>query len=1556
MSELTTKGAQNARPLMLRQLLTGRRLLAVGGTGFLGKVWLSLLLHRYPELGHVYLVVRPRKGQDTQARFWAEVVTSPTFDPLREKYGRTGFEEFIKEKITPIPGDVSDPFAGVPESVRDQLRGRIDAMVNIAGVVDFNPPLDYALKSNAFGMQNLVALAKDLGGVPFMHTSTCYVAGDRTGEVHEIDPLSYPFPKADKLEKQHWDPAREIAECVDLVENVRHRANDAFRQSAFLDQAKKNLIERGEPARGSALADELEKVRRKFIEDRLIKDGTERAKFWGWHNIYTYTKSIGEQILCLSGLPFTIVRPAVIESSIEYPEVGWCEGVNTSAPLIYLSMKGPGGFPAEKESVLDVIPVDMVSAGMICALGELLEGNPRVVYQLGSSDSAPLPMYRLIELVGLGKRRHYNEKAGGNPLFNWIMAHNEPGHMTAEEYYASGPTAQAGWVKSVAGFVRSVGGPLKPLTGPAAKQLETVSKQLLIRARILDQFVPFTATHNYRFSCANTRAAYMRLPEAERAQLPWWPERIDWRYYLLDVHIPGLERHVMPEIDERITKPAEALRRHDTLTDLIDEVAERHRHAAALAQTHTDGFAVVTYQSLREHALTVAARLRSLGLNPGDRVLVSGQNHHDWPIVYFGALYAGGVVVPVDPALKPEQIANIQSVAQLRFAVMDQKARDAFGGAIACVQLDLHELAASGDADELEAALAAEPHRCQPNDVASILFTSGTTGTPKGVMLTHTNFCSLLGSLGKIFPLRETDRILSVLPLHHTFEFSCGLLLPLSRGARIIYLDEINGERLTYGLREGRVTGMVGVPALWQLLERRIRGQVKEKGAFFEVAVDLGLDLNRWLGKTAGLDVGRLFFGSVHDRLGGNIRFLISGGAALPRETHQLFQGLGLHLAEGYGLTEAAPVLAVAEGGPGTKAGSVGKAIPGVTLKILNPDKDGVGEVLARGPNVMMGYFGNAEATAQVLDGDGWLHTGDIGRIDHKGRLSLLGRSKEVVVNASGENIYLDDVESTLGTVSGVKEYSLVGLADPRGGERLGLLAVPEEVVGLDRSSTHVRVKEALRDAVAKLPASQRPSVIHLVDADLPRTSSRKVVRKEVKKVLEKIVAASSTKHRRGESVAEPVAQAIAQVAGVDPATVTADTLMTDELHFDSLMWVELASALESLEGGQPDAEALTRCETVADVVRLVNVPKPTIVREEDVRDRVQIPSLIAQPLKSALGWAQRELYGTGLRTEVIGQGNIPQNRPVIVVSNHCSHLDMGLVKYALGPYGQKLVALAAKDYFFEGNKWVVAYFEQLTNLEPIDRKRGFRASLEQAKSVISNGNVVLLFPEGTRRTDGVVGEFKPLVGWLALDTGFDILPLHREGTFDALPKGAVLPRKRDVKVRIGPALTIGELERLTRGLKHGDAARRVARMAQTAVEALRDGEVLELSRCAPEDFAEVEAPKEPAVVTALKGLPNRFAKDRLERPISWYFSLGEKDGPKWTVILTAEGCTVSEGRPPGGSADCVVKTSPEILTRIIRDGYVPDPGEFFSGAIKTNDIPLLIEFSRVFQLSEVSL
>ncbi|MEP7052115.1 MAG: AMP-binding protein [Pseudomonadota bacterium] len=1542
----------HAPTLDLRRMLSGKRLVVVGGTGFLGKVWWSFLLSRFPEVERIYLVMRPKGGSTVEQRYEKDVEPSPVLDPLRTAHG-ANFTNFIRNKLTVVAGDVVQPFCGVSSELRDELRGNIDAVVNVAGVVDFDPPLDEALEVNAFGVQNLVALARDLGGVPLLHTSTCYVAGEQTGHVPEIDPRDFPFPRAHELERSHWDPDREIAECLDVIEQARHRASDAFRQSRFLDEAKKNLLERNEPARGSVLDAEVKRVKRRFIEARLAEMGMERAQFWGFPNTYTYTKAIGEQIAAASGLPFTIVRPAVVESTSSFPFPGWNEGINTSAPLIFIVRQGGLQIPGS-DNYLDVIPCDMVAAGLTLALGELLEGRAKPVYQLGSSDTNPCTMRRFFELSGLYKRRYFQKTGKGGPVVSFLQSHWEGAMLSKSQFESYGPGVIAKQGKALSGLLRKAAkGPAAPLLKPAAKLVADFSEQQRKVGNVLTAFLPFTSQFHYIFGCDNTRAAHARLSEAERALVPWAPESIDWRSWFLDIHVPGLERWVFPQIEERLRRPKKAPERHDTLPALLDEMADRFGLGVALQRTEKEGLSRLSFSEWREHSAACAARLIESGVRPGDRVLLAAQNHPAWPIVFFGILKAGATVVPLDANIDAMAAENLREASGARVFIADAAVKERLQGKLNG-DVRFCDLLAMAENGSIGLGIAVEP-----DDVAVLIYTSGTTGRPKGVQLTHKNLTSLIASLAPLFPLGRGDRVLSVLPLHHTFELTCGLLLPLSRGARIVYLDELNADRLVNGLQVGKITALIGVPALWEMLERRIVARVAEHGALASHVFEFAIELNRALGKNLGLDTGKLLFGPVHQGLGGHLKFLVSGGAALPQSTHHLFAGLGLHLAEGYGLTEASPVLSVAPGGPKAKAGHVGRAIPGVELKIDAPNAEGVGEVLARGPNVMLGYAGDEEATAAVISG-GWLRTGDLGKIDRRGQLSIVGRAKDVVVASSGENVYPDDVEARLGKVEHVQELTVLGVPDHRGGERLALVAIPEASEEVPRAKRHQNARTALEAAMQRLPNGQRPALVLVFDAPLPRTSTRKVKRGDVRRLIERALSANETPaSSRGaarDGAAALVRGAVGTIARRDPVTIRAENTLRGDFGFDSLMLLELLVALEAQVGHSLDAERLSAATTVGEVEAVLRETKDarklatTTDIEQETEKPLEIPPLLRDAAMHWMGRAQMGFYDSVLRTKVTGRAFIPHNRNTIIAANHASHLDMGLVKYALGTYGEDLVSLAAQDYFFEGNRFRKAYFENFTNLVPMTRNGSLRQALRQAGDLLEQGKTVLIFPEGTRSPDGEIHEFKASLGHLALHHDKDIVPVYLGGTYAAFPKGASVPRQREVEARIGPPLLASELKRLTHGLAMSEASRVVAKLTERAVIELSKGRSLDLSKLQPRDVVTAPAVVEDKTLAPVfKELETRFVAGSVEKPVSFYFSLGDTE--RWSVRITDKTCEVINGKVES-PADCVLKTSPAMFTRIVREKYTPSPAEFVAGAVKSNNIQLLFTFQKAFQLS----
>lgn len=1542
-------------PLDVSKVLDGARIIVVGGTGFLGKVWLSLLLCHYPEVGKVFLVVRSKGSQDSEARFWTDIAPSEPFAPLRARHPGDEYEAFLRDKIHVVDADVSRPLCGFSNELRKEIEGTVDALVNVAGVVDFNPPLDEALLTNAAGMQNLVVLAKSLGDVPVLHTSTCYVAGYRAGRVEEVDPRDDPFPYFKDMPDAPWDPHREIAEGLALAASVNKHADDANRVAQYERDARAALEKRGEPTAGAPFAAEVKRFRDKFIGAEGERVGMERAKFWGWTNTYTYTKSLGEQVLAGSGLPFTICRPAVIESALAFPSPGWNEGINTMAPIMFMFMNGHMQIPSSERTHLDVIPVDMVAGGMILALAALLEGTHAPVYHQGTSHTNALSMHRLIELSGLYKRKHYQRTSKGNPWANFVQAHWEPTPVTMEGFFQHGAPAFAKASKTLSQLARKAAvGPAAIFMAPTSRALNSYSELAKRNGEIFSLFLPFMAETDYQFVTDAMSGVVARLNERDRAACNWAPEALDWRHYLMEVHCPGLDRWVMPLIEEKLQRPTRALRAYVSLLDVLDEAAERHEHRPALLRLESEGLARLSFTAWKQRSEATAARLAAMGVKPGDRVMLCAGNHPAWPIAYFGVLRAGAVAVPTDAAMEAGPLGNVLRASRASVVICDAKVRERLEGATAAL-VDLHELTA-----EDVSLVAPEVPRPTADTIASVIYTSGTTGTPKGVMLSHGNFCRMIAALAPIFPLGEGDRVLSVLPLHHTFEFTCGMLLPLSRGSSMVYLDELTGERVVQALRDAKVSAMVGVPALWQLLERRITQQVKDLGPGASTAFDLALALNRTLGEKVGLNVGQVLFGPVHARLGGRLRFLISGGAALPKETAELFRGIGLPLAEGYGLTEAAPVLTVAKASSSAKPGSVGAPVPGVEVKILNPDPSGVGEVAARGPNVMVGYADDPDATAAVLSKDGWLRTGDLGAIDKKGRLTLVGRSKDVVVASNGENIYPDDVERALGEVSLVKELVVLGIADPRGGERLALLAVPDldDVAAEDRPARRDKALRNLKHAVRDLPPAWQPAVVLPYDATLPRTATRKVKRAEVRPIVERLVAATTpVRPVAGKaSTDNPVRQAIAAIARRPVEEVTEKSRMRGDLGYDSLMAMELAVALEAIRGRQVPQE-MVNVETVGELERALGVDseharlhddeRAAAPKDDDEEITLDLPAPVKDAAKSALAVLQREFYASVMKPKVTGRAYIPHNRNALVVANHSSHLDMGFVKYALGSYGKNLVALAARDYFFD-TPLKRAVMENLTNVASFDRDAGLHETLNEVGELLRAGKTVLIFPEGTRSPDGRIQKFLGAVGFLTLHYEVDVLPVWLGGTFEALPKSGLFPKRRDITARIGPPLELDQIRRLTRGMKPVESARTVARLAQRAVESLRDGAVLDLSTLAS---AKEEAPRKHPLVVLFDELPKRFLPGRVDNPVSFYFTLGAEPEAKWTVEVSPSECRVVNGKSDTGTADCVLKTSPELFTRIVREGYQPGVPEFMSGQVKSNDVGLLQTFTRAFHL-----
>lgn len=614
----------------------------------------------------------------------------------------------------------------------------------------------------------------------------------------------------------------------------------------------------------------------------------------------------------------------------------------------------------------------------------------------------------------------------------------------------------------------------------------------------------------------------------------------------------------------------------------------------------------------------------------------------------------------------------------------------------------------------------------------------------------------------------------------------------------------------------------MGVPALWDLLRRRILAPFAERSERVEDLVTALIDAAHLLREDTGVNVGPAVFLPVHTALGGRIRYLISGASALSETTWKTFRGLGFHIAQGYGLTEAAPVLTVTPPDGPVPVGSVGKALPGIEIRIVDPDAAGVGEVAAKGPNVMAGYYGNEEATAEALR-DGWLYTGDLGRMDGDGHLFLVGRRKDVIVDSGGKNIYPDEVEEIYAAPELVAELAVVGLPDGMA-EQVAAVVVPKEKTAEGRQ----RIEAHFRSVSSRLPLHKRVKTLEFRDQSLPRTATRKVKRAELVRWLQ---------GRRREAAGEAgedawsgsrILEVIASICERPVAEVRLTSSFA-EIGFDSLMYNELAAELESEFGESVAPETLANMNTIGELVHAVRAsrqsgrgrrPRRAEASRKPVEDEIDIPPAVAKAARAALTDVQRWFYHQVLEPTFTGRAYVPNHTNYLVVANHGSHLDMGLVKMALGDAGANLLALAAADYFFD-NRVKRTFFGNFTNLVPMERRGSLRESLDRAAEYLHQGYSVLVFPEGTRSRSGRIAEFRRGFAHLAFRSRVGVLPMHLD-TWGAFPPGAVALRARNVSARIGPFLSHDFLLRFSEGgVRRAVAEQRVTRLVQEIVERL---------------------------------------------------------------------------------------------------------------------------------------
>ncbi len=863
----------------------------------------------------------------------------------------------------------------------------------------------------------------------------------------------------------------------------------------------------------------------------------------------------------------------------------------------------------------------------------------------------------------------------------------------------------------------------------------------------------------------------------------------------------------------------------------FEETARRQPDRLALQIKEGTGYRRLTFGDVAEQARAVAAALTRAGLTPGDRVALLSENRPEWAAAYFGLMAAGGTAVPLDVQLSDLEVANVLQHAGCRMAIASgkQAARLLAATAQRRPLARVLDLDAAMDGERLLSFRAAltSPDRPAPSlpriegcALASILYTSGTTGTPKGVMLSHENFLANTESVMKFQLINPEDNLLSVLPLHHAFAFTVQLIL-LFTGARITFPTSLKGPDLLACMQETGITALVAVPQLFYLLHKGIFDQIDRRPFPVRAALRLLLRVSGAL-RPAGVNLGRLAFSQIHRRFGGRIRIMASGGARLDPAISRDFQALGFTLTEGYGLTETAPVVAF---NPLRRIlpGSVGVPLPGVEVRIDHPDAEGVGEIAIRGPNVMQGYYQLPEATAAVMR-DGWFLSGDLGCLTADGYLVITGRAKEVIVLSSGKNIYPEEIEEQYLKSAYIKEICLVPQTGDRiGAEVEGLLALVLPNLDTFRAQGMTNVFETIRwdmENVGKsLPAYKRPTGLRIVKEGFPRTRLGKIQRHLVLQQLREeqrsqrmpVATRCETDADLAAADDEVASQVLAYLkqSAKRPSVRLDDNLELD-LGLDSLARVEMLAALEAMFDVKVPDEAAAELFTVAEVIERMRaltgtgVPSgvpprrrgwsgmlaeapPEVVQMVEASSRASA-NLITAGSRGLCAAVFRTLY----RLRVAGREHIPPTGPLILVANHASYFDAFIMAAAVP-------RRTAQQLFYLGFEWffrhpVLAWWGRGVRVIPVDMDTHLVRALQASARILRDGKILCVFPEGERSHDGSVRPFLKGTGILVRELRVPVLPAHISGSFEAWPRGRSVPHLHPLRVRFGPVVTAAEL------------------------------------------------------------------------------------------------------------------------------------------------------------------
>jgi len=551
------------------------------------------------------------------------------------------------------------------------------------------------------------------------------------------------------------------------------------------------------------------------------------------------------------------------------------------------------------------------------------------------------------------------------------------------------------------------------------------------------------------------------------------------------------------------------------LPQLLDFAARQYGDSDFLLSSSPSGWRTRSFAECARAMHAFAALLAREGVRPGDRVGLQSGNRAEWGLAYLAVLEAGGVVVPLDAQLRPQEVGEILSTSGATHCIVSaplqsnvESVRRERLPALRLLGLDAEQgLPGWEDAQRDFADAPPRTLTAQPGDLAAVIFTSGTTGQAKGVMLSHHNLLSNVEAVARTLQFGPADRLLSVLPLHHTFESTCGFLCPMRMGASVAYARGLNSKELREDLQSSRATMFIAVPLLYEKLLSAIQRGIGERPILQRLAVRGLLFAVRAVRLLGGARVGRRLMRPLREKAGlGSLRLFVCGAAPLAPEVFWGFLDLGLPVLEGYGLTETSPVACVNRPSR-PEPGGVGWPVPGVEVRIVDPDAEENGEIAIRGPNVMLGYFANPAGTAEVLR-DGWFYTGDLGRLPPDGRLTITGRLKNMIATSAGKKIYPEEIEVHLANCPYILEVMVVGGRDARGErEEVHAHLVPnlpeiEAYAALhgkkvDDAFIEALLKHEVETRSASLAPYKRVKRVIVRKQEFPKTTTGKIRRQE---------------------------------------------------------------------------------------------------------------------------------------------------------------------------------------------------------------------------------------------------------------------------------------------------------------------------------------------------------------------------------------------------------------------------------------------------------------------------